>query len=894
MIKHIATLAFALSCFSLFSQTLHNGRYTLETGKDGSVSILGADGAQASFKPAFVYYYSEKKPRTSWEKIPVRGQTDNINYRVISWNKEQNVFAALSPTTLALKAVQPEKGCIRLAFEKRPEIQLEAVLCLPEDGSEPLLTYTFTALSDGCYSLGFTGAPEVTAPDEVWQPLIWTQKRFPGDCYVTADFNCPLPLAVASKDGSTYGLCVSPESFPYEPLPTNKNCRFGVSLRNPAGNAQAMVWAPLAGFPASMMKKGDRFCFSVRLICEKMTPMALQEQLALNLFGMKDYHRDNRIGSLNSTLDNMIDYGMSQYSWFISEYKGCSYETDVKGSVKNTSSLNPLNIAFVADRADIFHQRFFPVYEFLLSRENLLFSTHIITGEGGQKPSGKLGKPVIQASEAAVIYKTGGAASPFLITNIQKEKAMNAPRPNERYWKEQLEMWYATADNKYLDNAMAMADKYLQENIYTVQDKFDYRNQSSSSFWCQLAPKYTDLYNLWEASGEKRFLEAARYAAHRFAQYLWMSPAIPSGNITVNPGGKAPQQKHFGIPMEVPEESVPAWLVSEAGLHCECAATAGSHRGIFPAQHAAYLLRIAHDAEDPFLEKIANWAIVGRYTNFPGYHINTARSTVYQKPGFPLHTHYEMNVNSMHYNHVWPHMSIVLDYLVSQAETRSNGTIRFPAMFVEAFANLGCRIYGHEPGTWKGDRVILWMPQRLLTVSNPQINYVSARSPEGDKLYLAFSSESLREEWADVTVNDTLAKGSRRQFRIKLAPGGFSTLVLTGMHLDVRFQEQLLHALPAWKKDYVTDAYGRAMILNVGSTGKILYAYTAGDASSYKRVCLRYRIDGGAWTDRLDCVFPYEFSIPVGEDVRSLEYQFIMVDGNDAELKGEIHQLSKE
>jgi len=894
MIKHLLVWVWVMACLPLAAQSLRNNQYSLAVSGDGSIVVKGADGAQATFKPDFVYYFSPKKPRTSWDRIPARGQTDNINYRVVSWNKEQNVFVALNPSSLVVHSVRTEKDRIRFVFEKNASLQLEAFLSLPDDGSEPLLSYTFTALADGCFSLGYAGAPEVQIPDEVWQPLIWTQKRFPGDCYVTADFNCPLPLAAASKDGNTYGICVSPESFPYDPLPTNKNCRFGVSLRNPGGHAQAMIWAPLAGFPASLMNKGDRFSFSLRLLCKKMLPMDLQEHLAMNLFGLKNYHRDNRIGSLNTTLDNMIDYGMSQYSWFISEYKGCSYETDVKGSVKNTSSLNPLNLAFVTDRADIYERRFLPIYEFLLSRENLLFSTHIITGEGGQKPSERLGKPVIQASEAAAIYKAGGSASPFLLTEIQKEKAMHAPRPNERYWKEQLELWYATSERKYLDNAIAMADKYLQENIHTVQDCFDYRNQSTSSFWCQLAPKYTDLYNLWEASGEKRFLQAARYAAHRFVQYIWMSPAIPEGDITVNPGGKAPQQKHYGVPMEVPEESVPAWLVSEVGLHCECAATAGSHRGIFPAQHAPYLLRIAHDAGDPFLEKIANWAIVGRYTNFPGYHINTARSTVYQKPDFPLHTHYEMNVNSMHYNHVWPHMSIVLDYLVSQAETRSGGAIHFPALFVEAFANLGCRIYGHEKGSWNGEPVILWMPQRLLSLSNPQINYIAARSPEGDKLFLAFSNESLRAEQADVSIDSRFAKGSRQQFRIRLDPGGFTTVVLDGMKLDVRFQNQLLKTLPAWKNDYMADAYGRAMILNVGGMGKELYAYAAGDAALYKRVCLRYRMDGGAWTDLLDNLFPYEFSVPVGEEVNTLEYQLIMVDGNNAEIKGDIHTLSKQ
>ena len=894
MIRRIAVITGLFFSLQALCLPLKNATYSVEVSGSGEISIVSVDGASCIFTPEFRLFHDVKGPKASWIRIPAMDKTDNINYRVVSWNKEQNVYKALATEKLTISNIRQDSEGIVFLFRNNPSVRMEARLTLPKDGSEPELSYRFEALEDGCFSLALAGAPGPGSFDEVWQPLIWTQKRYPGDSYVTADFNCSMPLVAASGNGVTTGLCVSPGSFPYQPLPTQKNCRFGVSLRGPDGKLLPTVWAPLAGFPASKMKRGDSFSFSVRLLCTRSSMLDMHRHLALDLYGLSEYHRDNSVCSLNTTLDNMIDYGMSQYSWFISEQKGCSYETDVKGSVKNTSSLNPLNIAFVADRADIFDQRFLPVFEYMLSRDNLLFSLAPKTGEGGQKPSGRLGKPVIQASEAAAVYKAGGSQSPFLINEIQKEKAMRSPSANERYWKEQLEMWYATSDRKYLDNAVAAAGKYLEENIDTVQEVFDYKNQSTSSFWCQLAPKYVDLYNLYEASGDRRFLDASVYAARRFAQYIWMCPAIPSEKILVNEGGKAPQQKHFGSPMAVPEEYVDAWLVSEIGLHCECAATAGSHRGIFPAQHAAYMLRIAAASGDDFLGRIANWAIVGRYSNFPGYHINTARSTVYQKPDFPLHTHYEMNVNSMHYNHVWPHMSIVLDYLVSQAETRSAGRIKFPPLFVEAFANLGSRIYGHVPGSWDGDKVILWMPQRLLKVSNRQLNYIAARSADSGRLYLAFSNESGKKETAEVTLNPDLASGKTGSFQVTVPPGGFKTVVLDGMKLNIAFQDSMLEAYPAWTRDYCKDEFGRAMILNVARTGKRVFAYVEGDSSMYKRACLRYRIDSGRWTDALDCEFPYEFSLPVGESAERFEYQFILVDSDNIEIKGGLNTLCKQ
>jgi hypothetical protein len=111
----------------------------------------------------------------------------------------------------------------------------------------------------------------------------------------------------------------------------------------------------------------------VRLFAGAGDVTVAYETLARRLYGFRD-HRRNAIASLNETLDNMIDYGMSHYSWFIEELKGCAYSTDVPGAVKNVSSLNPLNLALITDDEEIFQKRAYPILEFMLSREKFLFS----------------------------------------------------------------------------------------------------------------------------------------------------------------------------------------------------------------------------------------------------------------------------------------------------------------------------------------------------------------------------------------------------------------------------------------------------------------------------------------------------------------------------------------
>lgn len=890
----ISILCILLSSISAAGHVLQNSNWKVEVAENGNMTVEHVSGAKTVFRPSFVLSYFEKSPKVSWDRIPRHGIIDNLNYRIIAWNKTHNIFDALNPEEMMLLRILKEDDMIEFVYADRKEASFAAKLTLPSDGGEPMLSFSLKALKDGSFSIGYTGAPEISlaSVQEVWQPLVWTQKRFPADSYLTADFNCTMPLAAFTAEGFTQGVCVSPESFPFQPLPTRNNVRFGVALRNRTGQVQPMIWAPVAGMPASGMNAGDVFDFSMRLFSVRGSMMDTHESLAMELYGLSDYYRDNQVGSMNTALDNMIDYGMSQYSWFVEELKGSSYETDVREAVKNTTSLNALNLSLVTDREDIFDNRFMPVLEYMLSRENLLFSLKGKEGEGGQKSSSCLGTPVMPASEAIAIYDAGGRKSDFLIDEIWYEKAMRKLNPHERYWREQQSLYRATGERIYLDNAVKAADIYLAENIDVVQEYFDYTNQNSSSFWTSLSPKFPDLYNLYELTGEERFLKAAQYAARRYAQFIWMCPAIPGEKVTVNIGGVAPKQKWWGDPMQVPEESVDAWRLSEIGLHCECAATSGSHRGVFPVHYAAYMRRIAESTSDDFLNKIANWAIVGRYQNFPGYHINTARTTVYEKEDFPLRTHWQMNVNSMHYNHIWPQMSILLDYLVSDVEMKTDGKIQFPAIIVEAFANLGCRMYGHKPGRWFGNEVWLWMPQRLLDVSDPQLNYITARNEDGTKLYIAFSNQSKKTVKAQFKINQDYSC-SARKYTVEVSPEGCECVIVDNAALKISFQDKMLSTLPGWKDDYVKDDYGRAMLLNIAATGKRVYAYVHGNKDEWKRVCMRYRMDSGRWNDILDSQFPFEFTIPVGEDIRQFEYQMYLVDSENIEHKGELHFLKK-
>ncbi len=84
----------------------------------------------------------------------------------------------------------------------------------------------------------------------------------------------------------------------------------------------------------------------------------------------------------------------------------------------------------------------------------------------------------------------------------------------------------------------------------------------------------------------------------------------------------------------------------------ESTPTCNGHRAVFMPNYAPFMMNIAAETGDDFLHDIARSTVIGRYENFPGYHINAGRTTAFEKYDFPLHSFEELNGHtSMHFHH---------------------------------------------------------------------------------------------------------------------------------------------------------------------------------------------------------------------------------------------------
>jgi hypothetical protein len=767
----------------------------------------------------------------------------------------------------------------------------------------PTLVTHFTASETGFYSLGYAGAPEssTTRVEEIWQPLVWHGRRFPDQSYLTLAYRCTVPATMVTENGVTTSVVVDPQMLPFQPLPLETNSRFGVAVRNENGQMQSLAFAPVLGGAGSQMQPGETEASRFRLMAEPGRTSEAYERIARDLYGFEDY-RTNAVGSLNEALENMIAYGLGPYSQFNEELRGCSYSTDVPGAIKNVSSLHPLSAALVTDDPEIYERRARPIIEYMLSREKFLFA--VSPKVKIQNPSWRLKGPCAPTSELATLFEMTGGSNPYLLDlareTLDKTRTLNLDTPSPpRRWDKVFAVAKATKDDALLSEAMQRADEYLEREILTSPD--DFRKQGAS-FWDELVPLFPELLMLYESTGKERYLDAAHDAARAYARFVWLCPEIPDEQVLVNPGGKAPHYWYLRNKghrqMAAPEANVDAWRLSEIGLVPEGPPTSTGHRGVFLATHAPWMLRIGALANDRFLHDIARSAVIGRYRNFPGYHMNTARTTVYEAADYPLRDHKELSYNSFHYNHIWPHAALLVDYLVSDVFSRSHGEIEFPGQFAEGYAYLKSKVYGDRPGRFYADEgVWLWMPRRLLQSDNQQLNYIAARKE--DTLYIALTNQSFERQSATIKLNSEYVRidegsslrmwannsqvdagdlGRDGSLNVDVPAQGLVAIALSGVDLAERklpVPSQDRQDSTNTSKRFVELPFAEkttALVLQYGER-QSAYVYLQATDETVAKATLHYRLSGDAsWNQVDDTRYPYEYTVEVPRNRSSFDF----------------------
>jgi len=867
---------------------LANANYQLDSRADGSLVLTDKrGGASAVFAPEFAVVFQPRGKETKLDPKGAHylddGPVGDTNYLVPAWEKETDFLAAAHPRTrLRATAVARRGDTLVWQFPAQSDYALTAEATLPPDGSELLVTLRFAAKSSGQFSIGYVGAPAkpMAAADWIWQPLIWQDRRFPNRSYLTKEFECPIPFAMAGLDGNAIAVGADAREMPFR-MPTNENSRFGVLVRNAAGEAQPQLFAPVLGGPESSIAAGGSYIFALRLAVRRGAWFDTYKHLAQTLYAFRDY-RENALCSLNTTIENLTDYVLNdQYAYWYPKFKTWGYQNDGgPGAGRQQSAADAVSLALVFDRAEFLERRSRPTLEYFLSRNTVSTKFSETKFMGGY---------VNNASDLTAAYRLTGGRTTIIrdLFALNSEGADTGkepppPRRNE-IWSvrnelnAQLVNFRLTGSRASLDRARAAADRYIALRVDRPAESF---GDLGSSFWPEMAAAFDLLYEMHETTGDARYLHAAAEAAKQFTAYVYLAPVVPDGDFTANPGGRYNNQP-------VPEEIVPAWRVAANGLASECAGTAHSHRGVFMASYAGWMARLARDAAEPFFQDIARSAVVGRYANYPSYAYRNGYTTLHQHADYPLRSFEEIKkFTSAHYNHPLPMTAFLVDFLVSDIYARSDAQIDFPSDYTNTGAYFRNKVYGARAGRFYEDSgAYLWLPKRLVTADSVQLNYVAARGK--GQLYLAFSNQAPREVTSTIIIDPArvaLAGAHRVRSWINNQPGpaltvtdgratitvpakGLFALAIDGAKCDTEIQDAMLDPasppLPTGSMIRVATACGEvtATAFRFGRGLTSVHVWLKASPEKVKRVNLVWSAgsDHGSSTAT---EFPFEFTVP--------------------------------
>ncbi|MFE9656965.1 NEW3 domain-containing protein [Micromonospora sp. NPDC006431] len=779
-------------------------------------------------------------------------------------------------------------------------------------GDNPEASWTLTARRADDFVVGYQ-ALDITAFDDVDEVLCGSRQHarvvYGAESLGAWELMTPACLLERTVAGRqvTAGVYAPAEVIPFEHQrevgPDGQP--FGMSLRNEAGNVQPVVFAPQVG-RKSPLAAGQRHAFTFGVYARPGTMYEAYTTLTRDEYDYTDYRHNVYDTSLTETVHNLVDLTMQDSTADDSEtyQKSLSgwwdraksfVDTENDRAVRTATSGVLLGAYYLTGNRDLYDKRARPLLEYQVSRNGIGWTPIKENPVYGNTDSWRIGSVSGDASTLVPLYQQTRGQVAGLHELALKAIEERPRKDNRTPVSTPLAAWRLTGNPAYLAEAKAEADRYITAQIdppYTT-------NTGENEFQFNHSKGWLELLELYEETGEARYLNAAYTEAKRFVTQTMVRP-VPDDDITANATGWIDAQVDrwnggvtYDYPLkDVPAQTVPAWMVSTNGMTFEQLSTYKVPAGrtktggglVMNPIWAPFLLRLAGHTGDKLLADIAHNMVVGRFTNYPGYYYR--ESTAWQmRPDFPLTG--PAGLTSIYYHHIPAQLGLAMDYLLSEQNYRSGGRISFPAAFETNYVYFKYHVYGHQPGAFYGENGVWpYLPKGIVKVADPQLNWVTGHG--NNSLYVSLTSEADGPSNSVVRF-DPQVSGVRpdRAYRVEVIRDNGSREVRTmrGAALPVTVSGKGItalvvrdvqvpgvgHQVGGQLADAGPDSHhlddaspigvARGMLLTrPDRTGYDAYIQAATEAPA----TLHWSTDGGeTWHEQADRIYPNEWTIPV-------------------------------
>lgn len=792
------------------------------------------------------------------------------------------------------------------------------------DGDFPQLDHVLTARRSDDFTVSYQGFAAFSR-DDLTEVLCGARQH--GQMMVDSPdplgaWELFIPATLLETGPHTLGLHIPAEVLEFSHARHDHAQRqpFAMSLRRDDAEINPTVHAPW-GDDLTHLEAGQQRGFSFALVIEESSLSAAVTKIVRDDLGLTAY-RENVYGtSLTSAVHNMVDLirdGTDEddtetfrpsFSGWWSRGKGFA---DIEGDQKVKAAaagavLSAHYLTSTPDDQGLWDERARPMIEFQASRQHISF-TPIPDATGIEAMRSLGGTPTDAVPLHAVDELLRGGTSGFhglgVAATLAGEWASHRPSFAPVSAAHQL-----TGDPTLLAEAIALAEDYIAHRIDDGPRQPPVRN----SFGYNYSGHWVDLFSLYEATGREDFLAAAHREARRFITQTMIRP-VPSGDVRVGEDHLITQQFDWPTTTQpdypgtgVTPEDVPAWQMSTTGLTFEQLPTYtyGTSTEANPAggftlipSWAGSLRRLGHRTGDDVLVDLSHDMIIGRFGNYPGYY-SRQFETASLKPDFPWQG--PPGITSIYYHHIPGHLAMTLDYLMSEAFTRSDGEISFPHVLESNYVFFNTSVYGHRPGSFFGeDGVWPWFPRSLLILDNPQINWIAGVG--NDSLYVALMNQTGRPQQvqvdlaspltgitADTELQVEVLRGSAMA-RKALARRGIVTVSVPAHELVALAVRDVSVSVPWHHLPMTVDRGTSSASVSSEVRGMLLPRPDGAGHDAYvslsshpDQATFEYRIGTGDWQRIEGKPFPYEWTVQLSEWTAAITYRVITAEGTSDE-----------
>lgn len=289
-------------------------------------------------------------------------------------------------------------------------------------------------------------------------------------------------------------------------------------------------------------------------------------------------------------------------------------------------------------------------------------------------------------------------------------------------------------DQRFLDAAKKGADWLIENGVkkgHFIGVCGDARYAPDFAT-AQISQAFLDLY---EITLEEKYEKAAIEAGKFYTTSIYTHP-VPS------------QKKKMVNAMERQD-----WEIAQSGLSFEHGGIMGSaqrHGPIQLASHAGLFVRLFGLTKDSIFLNMARSAAIGRdafvdtKTSVASYYWNAVNKGAGPYP-----------------HHAWWQIGWITDYLMSEAELRSGGTVKFPRGFITPKVGPH-QSYGFAPGQINGMSVSLVIRPGLIKMDNPNMEHITALSADTKTLFLVVMNDVNAFQKGNLKINiNKLAAGNK-------------------------------------------------------------------------------------------------------------------------------------